>query len=836
MKVSLDWIQEYVKEKLPTPEAIVSALTMHSFEIEGTEKAGTDTVIDVKILPDRAHYCLCHYGVAEEIALVSKLTLKSRPDLPVYPVPKELEVVIEDEKRCRRYCGAILKGVKVGLSPDWLKKRLEAVGQRSINNIVDATNYVMFSIGQPLHAFDLSKLKTENGKVKIEVKKIVAEEKITALDGKEYSLSKDTLVIADGNLETGYSTLAIAGVKGGAAAAISESTIDLVLESANFDPVTVRKTGRGLGLLTDASKRFENEITPELALRGLSELIELIQKIAGGKLEGVVDVYPKPVQPYKVGISLWELNSILGATLTEAEVEEIMNRLAWKHGNVDPQEYIIRKIRELLGMPYKWGASVLYDAPRSFDCSSISSYLYKEAGVQIPRIVVDQYVFGQKISKEDLHPGDVVFSKTNRQTRKPDEASIEYLTGTPVPGGVSHLGIYIGDGKIIHAADPEGVIEEDLATSTRFKEIVGYGRMCVLNERRWWVEVPAERLDIRLKEDLAEEIARVYGYDHIESKMPKVVEVSERKIYKMQYYRNKVSEILVEEGFSEIYTYAFASSGNVEVANPIASDKGFLRSNLFANLSASLELNLKNAELLGLDQIKIFEIGKIFSTEKEGGEHISFCVGIANTKGFRKAALPKDEQSVNGEIRAVREMLLEKLGADIQTLCTIDDSGGLLIANNKQIGVINNQDGIMEINFDAFVEALPEPKEVLDDTSDVKSTTETTVKYQPISAYPFIVRDIAVFVPGEGGSEEEVLSIIKAEGTDLLKRTRLFDTFTKKGHDASSGSLAAESTKTSYGYRLVFQSDSRTLTDEEANTIMQKISEKMNANTGWQVR
>ena len=277
----------------------------------------------------------------------------------------------------------------------------------------------------------------------------------------------------------------------------------------------VRKTAKGLSLQTDASKRFENEITPELAIGGMNDLIALIKEVAGGELEGVVDVYPKPVKTYKIGISLRELNSILGTNLKAQEVEDIIKRFGWNHECVTPSMLVPNKAKELIGKPYKWGASVLNDAPEAFDCSSLTSYLYKEAGVRIPRVAVDQYVFSQKISKEDLLPGDLIFSKTNRQARKPDEASIEFMPGTPVSGGVSHVGIYIGDEKVIHATDPQGVITEDLLGSNSFKDIVGYGRMAVVDEKRWCVEVPHERIDVRIKEDLAEEIGRIYGYEHI---------------------------------------------------------------------------------------------------------------------------------------------------------------------------------------------------------------------------------------------------------------------------------------------------------------------------------
>lgn len=433
---------------------------------------------------------------------------------------------------------------------------------------------------------------------------------------------------------------------------------------------------------------------------------------------------------------------------------------------------------------------------------------------RIPRIAVDQYVFSQKISKQDLQPGDIIFSKKDRQARKPDKSAIDYLAGTAVPGGLSHLGIYVGEDKVIHATDPKGVIEENIAEASSFKEIVGYGRMSVLNERRWWIEVPATRLDIRIKEDVIEEIGRIYGFYKILGKVPQVgVKITPDKTYT---YEQQIRAILTGLGFSELYTYAFVEKGEIAVANPIASDKGFLRTDLSNVISKSLEFNLKNADLLGLRQIKVFEIGRVFT---KAGEHNSLCIGIVNIKG-----------SANDEIRSVREILLEKLGANVQTVCTIDDTGGLLMNDNKQIGIINNQNGIMEINIDALTQSLPESSNVAQSKITDVSDPEV-VRYKPFSVYPYMVRDIAIFVPGEQAEEKKqaVLDIIQKEGTDLLIRTSLFDVFTKTFKE--NGEI-----KTSYAYRLVFQSISRTLVDDEVNAIIQKMTTAMNSQEGWNVR
>ncbi len=220
MKVSKKWLQKFFDVELPSTDALAEGLMFHAFEVEEVIEVGaprqgddaSDEVLDLKVL-QRGHDCLGHRGVAKEISAIFKLPLAhdplaGKPDLS--PKTDMVAVEIEDTNLCRRYVAGYIKGVKVGPSPKWLQERLEAIGQKPINNIVDATNFVMFNIGQPLHAFDASKLKhkgrsfmgsdIKDGPLcSIVVRKAKAGEKITALDGKEYELQESMLVISDGN-------------------------------------------------------------------------------------------------------------------------------------------------------------------------------------------------------------------------------------------------------------------------------------------------------------------------------------------------------------------------------------------------------------------------------------------------------------------------------------------------------------------------------------------------------------------------------------------------------------------------------------------------------------
>jgi phenylalanyl-tRNA synthetase beta chain len=209
-----------------------------------------------------------------------------------------------------------------------LKTALESIGQRSINNVVDATNYVMFNLGQPLHAFDAGKLIAADGAYAFDVRRAQPGEKITALDNKEYELNDSMLVVGDANASV---AAGIAGVKGGLPAAVDATTHDIILEAANFNGVSVRKTAAALKLRTDASARFEQVISPELAAYGMKAVVELIHTIAGGELVGFVDEYPVPHAIQSVSVSAPKVNQVLGTQLTQDQMERALTRLDLSH-------------------------------------------------------------------------------------------------------------------------------------------------------------------------------------------------------------------------------------------------------------------------------------------------------------------------------------------------------------------------------------------------------------------------------------------------------------------------------------------------------------------------
>ncbi|MBU2081047.1 phenylalanine--tRNA ligase subunit beta [Patescibacteria group bacterium] len=339
MKVSRTWLQQYFNKELPSTEVLAEALTFHTAEIE----EATEDMLDVNVLPDRAAYLLSHRGIATEISATLSIPLKRDPlreELPQYESTPKLSVSLDAEGTCDRYVGALITGVRVGPSPEWLRAALESVGQRSINNIVDATNYVMFNIGQPLHAFDADKLTAREGVYAIGVRAAEARECITVLSGETYDVPEGALLIADMNAEG--TALGIAGIKGGKHASVSEETTNIILESAHFDGTAVRKTAQALKLFTDASSRFQNKPSVVLAAYGMRDVIALIQDIAGGTLEGVTDVHSPLLPPDPLSVTLDHINGVLGTSYSTQDVADAFSRLSFSYTLAEQTFTILR--------------------------------------------------------------------------------------------------------------------------------------------------------------------------------------------------------------------------------------------------------------------------------------------------------------------------------------------------------------------------------------------------------------------------------------------------------------------------------------------------------------
>jgi phenylalanyl-tRNA synthetase beta chain len=681
MLISHNWLKKYFTQDLPDVEKIENTLTMGIFEVEAVTKATSgdlsDTIFDVKVLPDRAHYCLSHRYIAQELGAL----LNIKAELPVYDPQKIAgqvdesltvnvnvvgEKVGEEKNRyvCPRYMARKVVGVSAVASPEWLKNQLESLGQRSINVLVDLTNYIMLETGQPLHAFDADKV---DGAINVRFAK--EGEVITLLDGTDVTLSSDILVIADDK-----DALAIAGVKGGKKAEVTADTKRIIIESANFDSVSVRKTSQKVDIKNESSKRYENKVTPErtaLAMDAISE--HLASMFPSAKFGKVEDVYLGKPEPKQFNVSVKFISDAIG-------LKERINA---------------EKIIEIL-------------------------------------------------ARCDIK-AEVIPSANNN-----------------------------GDKLVIH--------------------------------------VPEYRLDLEIGYDIVDEVGRLLNYMSLAPvELPKE---ENRPILKNFYYTNALRKVFKEIGFSEVYTHSLKENGDVEILNPLNIERGFMRNTIGESLMKNIEHNLRYVDLLGLDYVKMYESGTIFGGKKE---RLSIAFGIANAKKVKGYDFKMEAEKVFNHILS-SEFFSGISAVDLELL----KSSAVFTEANIGTGGVNVLGNVCEIELQNIINILPEPK------SDIFFETPSLIKYKKYSQYPFMSRDISVFVTGEADQAEVVKFIVTKNGTDLLSSVRLFDIYTKNKE--------GESVKTSYALRLVFQSQERTLTDDEVNKIMQSITDEMNGKEGWEVR
>jgi len=318
MKISYNWLKEYVDIKLK-PEQLAEKLTMSGSEVTTIEKIGSDYLLELEITPNRPD-CLSYIGIAREVAAVTGRKLKlpqstiHNPRSTILP-----KVTIMDKDLCPKYTARIIKGVKVGPSPKWLVEKIEKMGLRPVNNIVDISNFVLFETGQPLHAFDYDKLKGGE----IIVRRAKKDEKITTIDRDAKTLQADTLVIADAQRP-----IAIGGVMGALNSEVTDSTTNILLESAYFSPVSIRKTSRSLGLTSESSYRFERSVDLGGVIPASDRAASLILELSGGQAGSIKDAGKSAQRQKEISLSLLYLKSILGCSIPSPSVKKILTSLS----------------------------------------------------------------------------------------------------------------------------------------------------------------------------------------------------------------------------------------------------------------------------------------------------------------------------------------------------------------------------------------------------------------------------------------------------------------------------------------------------------------------------
>ncbi|GER94006.1 phenylalanine--tRNA ligase subunit beta [hot springs metagenome] len=340
MRVPFEWLKEFIEIK-ESPNEVAHRLTMSGLEVEAIEQMDSDVVFEINVTPNRPD-CLSVIGIARELSAAYKTPLIF-PEHDVLAETGELDfnVDIVDTELCHRYAGRVVKNLKVGNSPEWLKRRLELCGIRSINNVVDVTNYVLLELGHPLHAFDLRTIKGHriivgtSKKVRTGVpkkscdflgyKSCDSKIKMRTLDGIEREIPDDALLIWDAERP-----IAVAGVMGGMETGVIDSTQDIFIESAYFEPISIRKTSKALGLKTESSYRFERGTDIKMLKKALDRAAYLMKEIAGGTICGKIDIYPKRYKPDEISVRYNKVNEILGLKLTKEEIIGCLDGLGFE--------------------------------------------------------------------------------------------------------------------------------------------------------------------------------------------------------------------------------------------------------------------------------------------------------------------------------------------------------------------------------------------------------------------------------------------------------------------------------------------------------------------------
>ncbi len=320
MNFSLNWIRDYININL-SPEEIADRLSKAGLLVESITLRAGDFLLDIEIHANRPDW-MSVLGICRELAAATGAKLQ-QPHLDYDEISDKtsdfITVEILDPELCPRYCAKLIRNVKVGPSPEWLAEKLSIIGLHPINNIVDVTNFVLWEMGHPLHAFDYKNIDEST----IIVRRGKKGEKLTTIDEVHRDLDENVLAIADA-----HKPIAIGGVMGGINSQITNQTKDVLLEAAYFNPISIRRTAKKYNLDTDASHRFERGCDPEAPLRAIDRTCHLLEKIAEGRVcQEVVDVYPLKVPNKKIHLRITRAEKLLGIELDNEKVEETFNKL-----------------------------------------------------------------------------------------------------------------------------------------------------------------------------------------------------------------------------------------------------------------------------------------------------------------------------------------------------------------------------------------------------------------------------------------------------------------------------------------------------------------------------
>jgi phenylalanyl-tRNA synthetase beta chain len=683
-----------------------------------------DVVLDVDVKPNRGD-ALSLIGLAREVAAATGADVRwpeTDPEETGAPVADLLRVDVEDPDLCSRFVGRWVSGVTIKPSPDRVQMRLIAAGMRPVSNVVDVSNYVMLELGKPIHTFDAGAVgRGDDGRAQLIARRARPGERLETLDHVDRTLDPDTLLIADPN-----GPLGIAGIMGGANSEIGDSTTDVLVESAIFDPVNIRRAGQRYGLRSEASLRFEKGQEFRLARIGADRTARLIGEWAGGTIaRGRVDTAPDEPDRTRVVFRPGRVNRLLGTDLTPDDQRSLLERVG--------------------------------------------------------------------VETEAAHPAELV-----TVALQPDLIAIE-----PVPG-------------------------EALA-----------------------VIVPTWRRDIVLEADVAEEVARVHGYEQVPSITPHTPMPDYRP--SPLEIRDQVREVLVGAGLTETATFALVSprhldevrlempvpsvagepeptGPSVTVTNPLSRDHSVLRQGLIGSLLDVVSTNLRH----GRADVAAFEIGKGYAKvgerSKEWWRLGLALTGAAEPPAWNRGARPYDLDDAKGLI----ELICSELG--FQAPDYTPETGERIFHPGRTARVTSERAGSRALAgiVGEIHPALLERLELRADRviaaelaiEGLSAGRAQVVRSTPPSRHPTVERDVAIVVD-ESRPAAEVTAAIRRHGGPLLRSVVLFDVYRGAPLDAGDKSLAE---------RLTFADPDRTLTESEVDAAVDAITTRLRDELGARFR
>lgn len=533
-------------------------------------------IIDIKTPSNRWDY-LSYIGLSREIAACDDQNSLIEPESQEITYKNREVAKVNKNEGCKAFY-SVKARVKAGQkSPRWLVDNLQSSGVRTINPVVDITNFVMLEYGQPSHAYDANKL---SGSIGVRMAK--NNEQLTTLDGRQLKLTDSDLAIVDNS-----GAIALAGVMGGASTQTDETTTEVLIEIANFDKTIVRRSALRHGIRTEASARFEKGLPSALPSLATKRIITLLVEVCGAEIIEANEQLYSPYSILNMGLRLRKAEKFIGYKLDE---KQIMSDLS-KRG-FEPNHFSFTKeTKAHIGKPYMYGAQIDTENLEKFDCSLLTSYVYSKAGLDIGRTAQMQFEKGMEVPEVGLKPGDLLFLKGD-----------EKQAGKKI----GHVGMYLGRSGILQASSTEKkVVISPVTKFTKAKNYAGARRYVENFNHIITVKVPWWRADVSLEADLFEEIAKTQGYNNMPETLPDFAPTPTLN-HQLLPSLMTLREGLVALGLIEVMTYAFVSKKDIEylalkdseilkIENPLSSEQDYLRSSLLSSHLRAASNNQKSA-------------------------------------------------------------------------------------------------------------------------------------------------------------------------------------------------------------------------------------------------